>query len=143
MLKTIGRYILSVFLCSLIISISSTQIILASISGFGLGVDFATRVNTTWLDLLGLGPILILLVSGAYLVGFIIAWLLSKVILNRKLWGILAGITAVPSAVLVMNQVVGIEVLFISTKWYGWLVFSISSLVGSLLFLLHNLPHPF
>lgn len=135
MLSLILRFFLSVITCTLFISISGTQIVLANVDRFGLPpLSIAERFNSTAYDLLNFAPILAVVVLAAYLIGFTVAWLLGKWWLKISIWGFIAGLTAVPTAVMLINSLVGIEVFYITTQPAGWFVLLTGSVLGSMVF---------
>lgn len=135
MFSVILRFFLSVIVCAAFISISGTQIVLANVDRFGLPpLTIADRLNSTWLDLQNFAPTLALVVLAAYLIGFTLAWLLGKWWWKVSIWGFIAGLTAVPSAVLLINNLVGIEVFYITTQPSGWFVLLMGSVLGSMVF---------
>ena len=135
MLNHILRFILSVIVCAGFISISGTQIVLSNVDRFGLpSLTIADRLNATLFDLQNFAPTLALVVLAAYLIGFTVAWGLSKLWLRVSIWGFIAGLTAVPAAVLLINRMVGIEVFYITSQPAGWFVLLMGSVLGSMVF---------
>jgi len=102
-------FIFSTFLATLLVSIVSTQIILAEVQSFGLSISTEIRVNATIEDLLGLAPALYLLISIGFLVGFIIAKYAYQLIGgNRILWYVGVGITSFPITIHLIQYVMGL-----------------------------------
>ena len=134
MFSSILRYVLACLVCTLFISICSTQLVLASVENFGLGINLPIRLESTYKDILGFGPTLIMVVAAAYLVGFTMAKILSRWLLDFGQWVFIAGITAVPTAILVMNKVLGLSVLVITNTVTGWIILVIGSVFGSIVF---------
>ncbi len=135
MVIVVIRYILSVIVCSLFITVSATQLVLSNLSRFELpAISLTQRLETTWQDILNFGPTILMIVALAYLVGFIIVWLLSKKFLNRSIWGFIAGLTAVPAAVAFIDHVLGINLIYITIHGTGWFVLLMGSVLGSMVF---------
>ena len=135
MLNIIFRFILSVLVCAAFISISGTQIVLANVDRFGLPpLTVADRLSATLYDLQNFAPTLALVVLAAYLIGFLLAWLLGKWWWKVSIWGFIAGLTSVPAAVYLINSLVGIEVFYITTQPAGWFVLLMGSVLGSMVF---------
>ena len=135
MTATLIRYVLSVLLCSFFITVSATQLVLSNLTNFDLpAVSFAQRIDATIHDLINFGPTIMMIVALAYLIGFLLVWLLSKWWLNQSIWGFLAGLTSVPAAVALVNAIVGIDLLYITIHPTGWFILLMGSVLGSMLF---------
>ncbi|NNJ72189.1 MAG: hypothetical protein HKP09_03300 [Enterobacterales bacterium] len=107
---------------------------LSSVESFGMSVDFGQRLAAIGNDLKGFGPIILAISALAYLIGFLLAYGLSKIALTRMFWGLIAGLTAIPAAFWLMNSVAGLSVLHSTNFLTGWLGIMAGSLAGSLLY---------
>ena len=135
MLSVIIRYIISTVICAFFITISATQVVLSNLANFDLPpVTFSQRMDATIHDLINFGPIILIIVALAYLIGFLVAWLLAKVCLSNSTWGYIAGLTSVPSAIYLANSFAGIDVIYITQHTSGWFALITGSVLGSMVF---------
>lgn len=112
MVKTSVLFIGICLLATLLVCIVSTQIILAEVQSFGLSVSLPVRLEATITDLIGLGPILFLVISGGFLIGFIIAKYAYQLIGgNRTAWFIAAGCTTFPLTMYLIQFTMGLTVI--------------------------------
>ena len=136
MIKRFFRYLAATLIATVIVSASATLVVLSSVEDFGLSVSLGEKINAIVHDMVNFGPILLAVSAVAYLVGFLVAYGLSKITLNRMFWGILAGLTAIPSAFWLANSSVGLSIVHSTNYLTGWLGIIIGSLAGSLFY--HN-----
>lgn len=136
MITRLLRYLGATLIATIIVSSTATLVVLSSVEEFGLTVSFSQTFQAIVADLMGFGPMLVAIAGLAYLIGFLVAFGLSKLSLNRMFWGVLAGLTAIPAAFWLMNSVVGLSVLHSTNYLSGWLGIIIGSLIGSLFY--HN-----
>ena len=134
MIRLTINFIVSVIIGSLLVSILSTQIVLASVSEFGIAVDISTRLSSTYKDILGFGPTVLGITFVAYLVFFTINHLLAKLIGNKGNWVYLLGSVAIPSVLIIMNSIFGITVVASTNSLAGWFFNVLASFCGSLYF---------
>jgi hypothetical protein len=112
MLKTIIVFIFTTLIATLLVCIVSTQIILADVQTFGLNVTNDVRLNATLDDLIGLGPVLYILISIGFLIGFIVAKYAHKYLGgNRTLWYIASGCTTFPITTYLIQYSMGLTLV--------------------------------
>tara|TARA_R110001632_G_scaffold48305_4_gene121759 strand:+ start:660 stop:1127 length:468 start_codon:yes stop_codon:yes gene_type:complete len=112
MFKTIVLFIFTTLIATLLVCIVSTQIVLADVQSFGLNVSHDVRLNTTLDDLIGLGPVLYILITSGFLIGFIIAKYAHKYLGgNRTLWYVAAGCTTFPLTTYIIQYSMGLTIL--------------------------------
>ena len=110
MLKTIIVFIFTTLIATLLVCIVSTQIILADVQTFGLNVTNDVRLNAD--DLIGLGPVLYILISIGFLIGFIVAKYAHKYLGgNRTLWYIASGCTTFPITTYLIQYSMGLTLV--------------------------------
>ena len=112
MLKTIVFFIFTTLIATLLVCMVSTQIVLADVASFGLNVTTDVRLNATLDDLIGLGPVLYILISVGFLIGFIIANYAHKYIGgNRTLWYVASGCTTFPITTYIIQYSMGLTLV--------------------------------
>ena len=112
MLKTIVVFIFTTLIATLLVCVVSTQIVLADVQSFGLNVTNDVRLNATLEDLLGLGPVLYILISIGFLIGFIVAKYAHKYMGgNRTLWYVASGCTTFPITTYIIQYSMGLTII--------------------------------
>tara|TARA_R110001583_G_scaffold110519_1_gene259451 strand:- start:721 stop:1188 length:468 start_codon:yes stop_codon:yes gene_type:complete len=112
MLKTIVLFICTTLIATLLVCITSTQLVLADVQSFGLSISFTDRILATYKDILGLGPSLYLLITSGFLVGFILAKYAHQFIGgNRMAWYIAAGCTTFPLTMYLIQYIMGLTII--------------------------------
>ncbi len=135
MLKILLNFVISVFVTTLLVTIASSQIILAEMAGFGLEVSFAQRLDVTLKDIPGLGPALIMLVIPGFLITFAIARYCQRFIGgNRNIWFSIAGFISLPGALYLMQYFMGATILASARTNTGMLVIACCCALGGLLY---------
>lgn len=123
MFKTITLFIVTTLIATLLVCIVSTQIILAEVQSFGLGISTAVRLEATLKDLLGLFPTLYVLISVGFLIGFIVAQYTHQLIGgNRFFWYIAAGATTFPLTLFIIQSTIGLTVIASARTQQGLLL---------------------
>lgn len=135
MLKTVVFYFAAVIDAVLLISIVSTQLVLADIEGFGLHVSLSDRLQATTHDLLGLAVPLLLLIGLSFIISFVIARYLHRSLGgNRTLWYMAAGFTSVPAAIMLIKYFMGGTLLASARTSLGMFLIACCSMAGGWLF---------
>jgi hypothetical protein len=112
MLKTIVLFICTSLTATLLVCIVSTQIVLADVQSFGLNIAWAVRLDATIKDILGLAPVLYLLISIGFLIGFILAKYAHQFIGgNRMAWYIASGCTTFPLTMYLIQYIMGLTII--------------------------------
>lgn len=112
MLKTIVVFIFTTLIATLLVCVVSTQIVLSDVQSFGLNVTNDVRLNATLEDLLGLGPVLYILISIGFLIGFIVAKYAHKYMGgNRTLWYVASGCTTFPITTYIIQYSMGLTII--------------------------------
>ena len=112
MLKTIVFFIFTTLIATLLVCVVSTQIVLADVQSFGLTITNDVRLNATFEDLLGLGPVLYILISVGFLIGFIVAKYAHKYMGgNRALWYVASGCTTFPITTYIIQYSMGLTIV--------------------------------
>jgi ABC-type multidrug transport system permease subunit len=119
----------------LLASIAGTQIILADIKSFGLGVSFSDRVSATLHDIIGLGPSLSIMIGAAFLVAFIVAALCYRFLGGKRTyWYLAAGFTSIPATLLLIKTLMGGTLFAAARGGLGMLLIAICGLAGGWVF---------
>lgn len=135
MLKTVVFYVAAVVDAVLLVSIVSTQLVLADILGFGLDVSLSDRLQATAHDLLGLAVPLLLLIGLSFVLSFLIAYYLQRTMGgNRTLWYMAAGFTSVPAAIMLIKYFMGGTLLASARTSLGMFLIACCSMAGGWLF---------
>ncbi len=139
MLKTVMRFIASVFLAAMLTSLVSTQIILSELNGFGLSVSLIDRFVATGTDLFGLGITLIILIAPGFLISFVIAKYAHQLMGgNRKLWFAIAGFSSFPVTLYLIKYFMGITLLASARTPWGMLLAGLCCMLGGWLFAIYT-----
>jgi len=139
MLKTLFNLLAAAIVASIIISLVSSQLIVAEVQAFGLEVSFNERLSVTLKDLIGLGPALMLLTGLSFLVAFLIAHYCLKLIGgNRNIWYLCAGFTSFPVTLLLIQYFMGVTLLASARNDTGMFLVACCCMAGSWVFLRLN-----
>lgn len=131
MMKTIAFFLIAVVDAAILISIVSTQLVLADVQSFGLEVSAADRLQTTLADLLGLAVSLLMLIGLSYLIAFTIARYAIRMIGgNRMLWYLAAGLTSVPAGIVLIKFFMGGTLLASARTPLGMTLIACCSMAG-------------
>jgi len=135
MIKTILGFIASVFIAAAIISLVSTQLVLAELQSFGIAVSLLDRLETTAKDLLGLGITLVVLIAPSFLIGFTIAKYAHKFVGgNRKIWYTTAGFLSFPVTLYLIKYFMGVTLLASARTSWGMLMVGLCCMLAGWLF---------
>jgi len=139
MLKTILIFISTVIATTLLISIVSSQIILADLQSFGLEISFNKRLCVAANDIVGLGPILMLMLGLSFLVAFPIAKYAHKFLGgNNMIWTIIAGFSSFPTTLFIIKYFIGITILSSARTSTGMILIAICCALGGYLYSILN-----
>ena len=135
MIKTILAFVAAIVVAYLLISIMGAQYVIADIQSYGIAVSLSDRVAASWHDIQGLIPVMIILVSAAFLVSFLIAALGSRFLGgNRRNWYLAAGASSLPATMLLMKAAIGITPFAAAGSGFGLLLISVCGLGGAWVF---------
>ena len=128
-------YLASVIDATLIISIISSQLVLADVASFGLDVPINVRLATTASDLAGLGPALLVLVAATYAVAFTVAAFGRRRFGGSAyLWYPVAGLTSLPVAIVAIKWLMGGTLLASARTPLGMALVALGSMSGGWLY---------
>ncbi len=135
LLKTLLYFIVTVLATFLLVSIVGTQLVLADILSFGLPVSLSDRVSATIHDILGLATMLPILVSVTFLLAFVIAETVRRVLNGkRSYWYMAAGVTSLPASLVLIKTLMGGTVFAAARTGIGMLLIALCGLFGGWLF---------
>lgn len=124
----------AVLCTSLLASIFSTQSVISSLQEVGAVVPFATRVSMTLVDF-KIFEILIAVVAACFLIGFIIAALCNRFIINnRHAWFVLAGACALVCTLLLMNWFLQLMPIAGARSLFGLAFQAVAGAIGGFVF---------
>lgn len=109
-------FLLALLVCVVCGSIAQTQFNLAELRALGLPIPAEVRVQTTWRDLYGFGPLYAAIVAVGLLPAFALAGALARGGRARVPLYLLAGGSAVWAALASANALAGIPVLVFATR---------------------------
>lgn len=128
-------FIFSVIITTLLASVAGTQIVLSDVTSFGLEVSYSDRVSATIHDIVGLGPILSILITAAFLAAFLVAALCGKFLGgNRTYWYLVAGFTSIPATLTLIKELMGGTLFAAARSGSGMFLIALCGLAGSYLF---------
>ena len=134
-LKTVLSFIAAVVAAYLLTSIVGTQFVLDDIQSYGLTVLPSDRIAATLHDIYGLVPVLLILVSAAFLIAFIIAALACRFVGGRRqYWYLAAGFTSLPVTMMLMKLTMGITPFAAAGTGFGLLLIALCGLAGGWVF---------
>lgn len=134
--RYLGGLIFAALTTSIIGSIFSTQFVIASLQDIDVNIPLATRLSMT-IDDLAILQSLGLLTAACFVVAFIIAALCQRFIGgNRTLWHIIAGATALMTALLIMKAVLLITPIAGTRSTLGFMSFGLAGAIGGWVFAL-------
>jgi len=120
---------------AILVSVVSTQLVLADISGFGLAVPVGDRLAATLHDLIGVGPALAVLVGSSYAVAFPVAHRILRISGgNPVIWFAAAGLLSLPSAIVLIKLAMGGTLLASARTPLGMIAVSLCGLAGGLFY---------
>lgn len=135
MIKTSRAFIAAVGVAYLLTSVLGTQFVLADIQSYGLAVSLSDRLAASLHDIYGLVPVLLILVSAAYLVAFVIAALGKRFVGGRhQYWLLAAGFASLPVAMMLMKSTMGITPFAVAGTGSGLLLIALCGLAGAWVF---------
>lgn len=135
MTKTSLAFIAAVCVAYLLTSVLGTQFVLADIQSYGLPVSLPDRLAASLHDIYGLVPMLLMLVSAAYLVAFVIAALGKRCVGGRhQYWILVAGFTSLPVAMMLIKLTMGITPFALAGTGSGLLLIALCGLAGAWVF---------
>lgn len=130
-MKTVLFFVAAVIDTTILVSVVSTQLVLADVSSFGLTVTMGDRVATTLQDLLGLGPALLILVSCSFVVALPIAHFAHRKFGgNRMWWFSAAGFSSLPAAIVLIKLAMGGTLLASARTPLGMFLVALCSMAG-------------
>lgn len=109
-------FLLALVVCALCGSIAQTQFNLAELQALGLPIPAGVRLQTTWRDIYGFGPLYAAVVAVGLLPAFAVAGALARGGALRLPLYLLAGGCAVWAALASANALAGIPVLVFATR---------------------------
>jgi hypothetical protein len=134
-IKILMYFSFAVLVTFLLVSIVGTQLVLADILSFGLAVALSDRISATIHDIVGLVPMLPLLVSVSFLVAFIFAEIINRFLTGKRtFWYMVAGLTSLPSAIILIKSLMGGTVFAAARTGFGMLLLALCGLLGGWLF---------
>jgi len=134
LLQLIGHFIVTVLFAAIVSSILQTQLILRHLPGFGLSVDWATRLSSTAADLQNFAPTLAALIAAAFMPAFASNALLSYLRKRSSIaLTVLAGAIAVVAMLMIMRQILGLQPIASARDTLGLISFALcGGLAGGL-----------
>ncbi|MBE9548191.1 MAG: hypothetical protein IMF09_02205 [Proteobacteria bacterium] len=125
------HFMFAVLTTYLLASMVGTQLVLADILSFGLRVSLRDRLLATVHDLVGLMPALFLLITGAFLVAFVVAALCRRFLGGKQDWWYLAaGFTSLPAALMLIKYFMGATLFAAARTSFGMLLIALCGLAG-------------
>lgn len=135
MIRIFLAFITAVVTTHVLTSVIGTQFVLADIQSYGIAVSLSDRVVATWHDVYGLVPTLPILITAAFLVAFVVAALGNRFLGgDRRFWYLVAGLTSLPAAMLLIKSTMGITPFAAAGTASGMLLISVCGMVGGFLF---------
>ncbi len=114
---TLLCYFAAVAIAALLGSVVQTQINLAAITALGPEISLAVRLQTTWFDILGFGPVLALLVAPGFILALPLAALLARALPRaRAVLFPLAGVLALWAALRTVDAFAPMPTLIAATR---------------------------
>jgi len=134
-MKTMAFFVVAVIDASILTSIVSTQLVLADIRSFGLAVSLGDRLQATLHDLLGLALPLLVLIGLSFLVAFAVARYAIRIIGgNQMMWFMAAGLTSVPTGIVLIKYFMGGTLLASARTSLGMLLIALCGMAGGWMF---------
>ena len=131
MLRTMIHFLTTVVITTVLISIVSSQLVLADIQGFGLDVGIKDRLEVTASDIIGVGPVLLLMLGLSFLVAFIIARYSHRFLGgNKTVWTIMAGLSSLPVTLYLIKYFMGVTILASARTPAGMLLIACCCALG-------------
>ncbi|WP_313914214.1 hypothetical protein [Tahibacter sp.] len=109
-------FLLAIVVCALCGSIAQTQFNLAELQALGLPIPAGVRLQTTWRDIYGFGPLYAAVVAVGLLPAFALAGALARGGRSRLPLYLVAGGSAVWAALASANALAGIPVLVFAAR---------------------------
>lgn len=131
-MRRVLAFIAAVVLATLWGSVEQTQSNLANLVALGADIPFALRLQTTFTDILGFGPLYAAVVTATFLVAFPIAARLPG---PRSVWFALAGLAGLIAAIRLIDVSVPPPVLIAATRGTpGLIAMTAGGALGGLLY---------
>ena len=131
MLKTTIHFLATIVITTVLISIVSSQLVLADIQSFGLDVGIKDRLEVTVKDIIGIGPILLLILGLSFLVAFIIARYSHRFLGgNKTVWIITAGMSSLPVTLYLIKYFMGVTILASARTTTGMILIACCCALG-------------
>ncbi len=135
MLKTTIHFLATIVITTVLISIVSSQLVLADIQSFGLNVSIEDRLEVTANDIIGMGPILLLMVGLSLLVAFVLARYSCRFLGgNRTIWTVIAGLSSLPVTLYLIKYFMGVTILASARTTIGMFLIACSCALGGWMF---------
>lgn len=134
-MKRIGHWLLAWLLAamstSVLGSVVQSQLNLARIVALGGPVTIDVRLATTWHDLIHFAPTFAAIVAAGFLIAFLVAALIvRKAPRARVFWHALAGATAIATALLLMQYMLGLQPVAAARDGLGLAALAICGAIG-------------
>lgn len=134
-MKRIGHWLLAwllaVMTTSVLGSVVQSQLNLARIVALGGPVTIDARLATTWHDLVHFAPTFAAIVALGFLIAFVVAALIvRRVPRSRVFWHALAGATAIATALLLMQYLLGLQPVAAARDGFGLAALAVCGAIG-------------
>ena len=105
MLRALGAYVTAVVVTYAFAAVAATQSVMARLADMGVEVGMATRLQTTFQDLVGMAAMYLPIIAAAFAVAFPVAAVVSRYLPRwRGLGYPLAGGVAILAVHFILNQ---------------------------------------
>jgi hypothetical protein len=134
-MKRVGHWLLAwlmaVISTSVLGSVVQSQLNLARIVALGGPVTIDARLSTTWHDLVHFAPAFAALVATGFLIAFpVVALIVRKAPRARVFWHALAGATAIATALLLMQYLLGLQPVAAARDAFGLAALAVCGAIG-------------
>ena len=135
-LTLVGHFLLAVLVTFILASVSHSHFVMQRLIEVGVEIDLATRLASTWDDLLGLAPGYAPIIAAALLLGFLIMSTLQRFLsIPSLLVYPLAGVLAIATAHLAMHPIFNVTLIAGARGTAGLLFQCLAGLAGGFVFL--------
>jgi hypothetical protein len=135
--QLIAHFAATVCIAAVIGSITQTQLNLRHLPGFGVAVDWPTRLQSTFADLVHFAPTFALLLAAAFAIAFAVNAGISKLRKrSSRALTVLAGALAILVMLLLMRHVLGLQPIASARDAIGLACFSACGALAGWLFAL-------
>lgn len=134
-LLVLAAFIVAIIIAVVLTSVMATQLNLASIQSMGLEVTFAKRVENTFFDLKGIFPMLTIVLSVCFALGFIVAgFLVIYTPISRYILFTLAGGCSFLTFIYIIHTGMGAIPIEGAATWGGRLLLALCPAIAGLAF---------